>query len=359
MTTQRFKLLTLLLASATGALSLPVLAEDKPAEIRIVYPGAGTGGKPSAELNFYATAAIQGALEDEFRADGIKVKWTFFPGAGPAVNESTANGLVDFSLHGDLPAIVGRSTGLKHKVVLSGGRFGNAYLVVPTDSTARSLADLKGKRIAVFKGTANQLTLGRILERNGLNERDFKTIAMDTETSKAALATRDIDGWVTAAPFDLQARGIARVLAEYRDDPKVNSPTSIWVTDEFERKYPQIVQRVVTRLVKTAKWATDEKNRDQVFREWAKAGNYSYVDFTKDWAGTPLKGRINPLLDEYYLTTIKSAVEDAKRYKLIRRDVDVDSWVERKYLTHALKELKLEGFWPEYDASGKIKSGKL
>ncbi|KAF0815130.1 putative aliphatic sulfonates-binding protein [Andreprevotia sp. IGB-42] len=356
MSIARIKSLIVLTSTLLFAvLGTPARAEDKPAEIRIAYPGAGTGGRPLGTGSFFATAHLKGALEQEFKADGIKVKWNFYPGAGPAVNEAYANGLVDFAGHGDLPLIVGRSTGLKHKIILSYGRFGNTYFVVPAGSQAKSLADLKGKRIATFKGTAGQLSLARVLEKYGYTEKDFKVISMDTDTTKAALATGDIDG-ALISPFDLEARGVARRLFEIKRDPKITSVSTFWVSEEFEKKYPQIVQRVVNTLLKSAVWNADEKNRDQIFKLWAQSGSTPYADYVKSWEGYTLKERNSPLLDEYYVVSLKKAIDESRRYKLIRRDVDINGWIEPKYLNAGLKELKLEGFWPEYDANGNPKS---
>lgn len=331
-------------------------AEDKPAEIRISYSGAGTGGRPVGGGNILATAHQQGVLEDEFQADGIKVVWNFFPGAGPATNEAFASGLIDFAHHGDLPIIVGRSTGLKHKIILGLGRFGNTYFVVPADSQAKSLADLKGKRIAVFKGTAGQLTLNRVLEKYGFTEKEFKVVSMSTETTRAALATRDIDGAITT-PFDLEARGVAKVLFEIPRDPKVTSVTSFWVSEDFERKYPAITQRLVNRLLKVAAWSSDEKNRDASFKYWGKSGTTPYGDYVKSWKGYTLNERLNPLLDDYYRASLQKAIGEAERFKLIRRPVSIDGWIEPKYLQQGLKELGLERLWSEYDVDGNLKAG--
>ncbi|WP_255991646.1 ABC transporter substrate-binding protein [Chitinolyticbacter albus] len=349
---------TLLIGATTSALALfwaaPSHAEDKPATVRIAFSGAGTGGRPVGTGTTLAIAHQLGSIEQALKADNIKVVWNFFPGAGPATNEALASGLVDFAYHGDLPLIVGRSTGLKHKVLASLGRFGNTYFVVPADSAARNLADLKGKRIGVFKGTAGQLTLNRVLEKYGFTEKDFKVVSMNADTAKAALATKDIDGYITS-PFDLEARGIAKVLFEIKRDPKITSVGTFWVTEDFEKKYPQTTQKVVTALVRATQFASEEKNRDQVFKYWAAGGSTPYSDFLKTWDGYTLKERNSPLLDDYYVASLKKAIDEAKRFKLIRRDVSTEDWLEPKYLNQALKELKLERYWDEFDTNGNIK----
>ena len=350
------------LAAAFSALafvafaSLPAAAEDKPTVIRISFPGAGTGGRPISGGSYPSNAHLFKEIDDEFKADGIRIEWKFFPGAGPALNESYANGLTDVAFgHGDLPLIVGRSTGLRHKVVMSSSRLGSSYFVVPAGSNVKSIADLKGKRLSTFKGTAGQLTLYRWLDKFGFADRDFRVISLDNDSTKAALATNDIDGTVIA-PFDLEARGIAKRILELRDDPKITRPGTVWVGEDFEKKYPQIVQRIVTRLVKVAYWSTQEANREKEFQAWATSGSQAYIDYKKDWESVPdLRTRINPLLDEYYIASIKNSIEEAKKYKLIRKEVSTEGWLEPKYLNHALKELKLEDYWPQYDADGKVK----
>jgi sulfonate transport system substrate-binding protein len=349
-------------AAALGTLPLLALnplrafgADDKPAVIRISFPNAGTGGRPLGGGSFPANAHHLRAIDEEFKADGIKIEWKFFPGAGPALNESFANGRTDFAFgHGDLPVIVGRSTGLKHKVLMSASRGGNSYFVVPAASNAKTLTDLKGKRLATFKGTAGQLTLYRWLDKFGLNEKDFRIISLDSDSTLAALSTGDIDGTVRT-PFDLEARGVARRIHEILDDPQLNRPGTVWVGEEFEKKYPQIVQRVVTRLIKIAHWSTQEANREKQYQLWSTSGT-PYVDYKTDWVkSTDLRDRMNPLLDDYYTASMQRSIDETKKYKLIRRDVSLDGWLEPKYLNNALKELKLEDYWPQLDAQGKVK----
>jgi sulfonate transport system substrate-binding protein len=338
------------------SLAASAFAADKPAVIRIAYSGAGTGGRPLGSGNVLSIANQLGSFEKEFKSDNIKIEWNFYPGAGPATNEALANGLIDFAYHGDLPLIVGRSTGLKHRILLTLGRFGNTYFVVPSESNAQSLADLKGKRIAVFKGTAGQLTLNRVFARYGFTEKDFKVINMNTDNTKAALATGDIDGAIVSSPFDLQARGVARILFNIPRDPKVTSVGTFWVTQDFEKKYPEVTQRVVTALVKAAQYASEEKNRDQVFKYWAAAGTIPYGDFLKTWEGYTLRERNSPLLDDYYVASLQKAVNEAQSFKLVRRPVSIDGWIEPKYLRKSLQDLHLETYWDEDDADGKPKA---
>lgn len=335
--------LTLGLGLAAGVSS----AAENPKELRIAISSAGVGGKPKFGGSWLANVHLKGLLEKEFEKDGIKVVWYLFPGAGPATNEAFSNRKVDFGFHGDLPMIVGRSTGLKHKIILATGRFGPLYFVVPSGSTAKTIADLKGQKIGSFKGTNQQLLLSRLLKRHGLAEKDFRVINQDGYAARTSLATGDIGGTITS-PWSLEARGVAKRILEVRDDKFLHVPTSFWVGAEFEAKYPHIVQRLVNVFVKEAHWSSLEENREEQLRLWTQSGN-QYADYKNDWEGYSLKERHSPLLDEYYVNIIKNSVAECKEFKLIRNEVTVDDWVEPKYLNVALKELGLENFWTPLD----------
>ena len=345
------KITASLLALSALGLSVNVVAAT-PKEIRISVSSAGEGGRPKIGGSFIASAHARGVLEQEFKKDGIKVTWLFFPGAGPATNEALANGKVDFASQGDLPSIVGRASGLKTKLLFGGGRLGPVYFVVPSGSSAKRLADLKGKKIANFKGTNGQLVLARLFKSQNLNEKDFRVINQDTYSSRTAIATGDIDGTITT-PWSLEARGVAKRLITSKD-PKVSALSAFWVTEAFEKQYPEIVQRVVTTLVKQAHWSSQEANRNQQYKLWAQSG-IPYIDYKKDWDGWDLKKRINPLIDDFHVAQYIDAVKLSKEARLIRRDVDVKTWYQPKYLNNALKELKLENYWQPLNANGTPK----
>jgi sulfonate transport system substrate-binding protein len=329
-------------------------AADQPSEIRIAYPGVGNGNRPFVGSSSTATMHLKGLLEEEFRKDGIKVTWTFLRGAGPAVNELYANHLVDFSLLGDLPSIVGHASGLETRVLAATGIRGNTYLAVPADSSIQSIKDLKGKRVAIFKGTNIQLSVAKLLEANGLKESDIKSINMDNATSKAALVTKDIDAaWGDYGLLALRDQGAAKIVYQSQGDPRFLRHAS-WVgSASFINKYPEITKRVLKSLITAAKWSSDlEANPAPVFQLWAKSG-FTFASFKEDAKGQSLKVLSSPLLDEYIVSQYKRQVADAQRFGLIKQTFDVNAWFEPRFLNEALKELNLTNFWAPADPSGK------
>lgn len=345
------RLLTLALCLAGFA--APASA-DQPAEIRLVFPGVGNGNRPFVGGATVATMHLKGALEEEFRKDNIRVTWTFLRGAGPATNELYANGLADFSLLGDLPSIVGRSSGLKTRVLAATGIRMNTYLAVPADSTIQNITQLKGKRVAIFKGTNIQLAVAKILAANGLRETDIKAINMDTASAKSALITKDIDAVFSGNDLlALRDQGAARIVYNSAGDPRFMRHCSFIGSETFIKKYPEITKRVVKVLVQVSKWQSDlDANPTPVFQLWTKSG-YTFSSYKEDAKGQSLKLLSSPLLDPYLVSQYKAQVKDALRFGLIKEGFDVDAWFEPRFLNDVLRELSLTSYWQPVDASGK------
>jgi sulfonate transport system substrate-binding protein len=342
-------------AAALAAFSLASVtrAEDKPSEIRIAVPQVGSGNRPFVGGHSLATMHLKGLVEAEFAKDGIKVSWTFLRGAGPAVNELYANGLVDFSSLGDLPSIVGRASGLKTKILAATGIRQNTYLVVPSDSSIQSVKDLRGKRVAIFKGTNTQLAVAKILEANGLQEKDIRAINMDTATARAAIVTKDVDAaFGDYSYIALRDQGAAKIVYTTQGDPRYLRHGSFLATESFIGKYPSTVVRVLKQLITAAKWNSDqEKAPTPVYQLWAKSG-YPYSNFKEDLKGQGLKLLSSPLLDGYFGAQFKQQINEAKRFGLIKNSFDYASWAEPRFLTQALKELGLENYWEQIGPTG-------
>jgi sulfonate transport system substrate-binding protein len=330
-------------------------AADKPSVIRIGVASVGTGGRPVIGGNFLATAANDGALEQEFAKDGIAVKYTYFAGAGPAVNEALANKQLDFAYQGDLPALVGKAGGLKTKLIAAAGRFSAIYIGVPQDSPAKSLEDLKGKRVALFKGTNLQLAFYNLLASRGLKDSDFKIINMSTFDGNAALLSKDIDAQVSGNDlFPLVDRGVVKVIHSTKSTPELTRLTHILVTEEFESQYPDLVQRLINVLLKTDAWEADESNRAKSYLIWTKSG-LSLSAWRKEYDGESLAVRDSPLFDDYYRSQYKRLLKTAIELKLVRKSFDIDSWLEPKYLSKGLADLGLQGKWKPLATDGRVK----
>jgi sulfonate transport system substrate-binding protein len=325
----------------------------KPALIRFGVSSAGVGNPPRTAAGWTSVAQTRQYLEKEFESDGIPVKWIFFKGQGPAVNEAIANNQLDFTSLGDLPSIVGRSAGLDTRLVLVSGSRADSYIAVAPNSPINKVEDMRGKRVVFNKGTASQLLANRVLEKYGLEERDIRVVNMEPANAKAAFLAGQVDAIIGALDLlRLSSEGKAKIIWSSRKFPLAASAGHILVNQKFADQYPDLTYRVVKALVKAAYWAGQEANRDSVLKIWGSAGPIPESLYRSEYEGVPLTTRLSPIFDPFIVAVDHRSVADAFRYRLIRKSFDVDAWIDRRYADAALKELKLEGFWPAFDKDG-------
>ncbi len=324
-----------------------------PESIRIGVAQAG-GGEPITWGGSPASVArINQWLEQEFTPDGIKVEWIFFKGAGPAVNEALSNKQIDFAYQGDLPAVIGRSNGLKTKILLIAGARNNLYLVTPPGSDIQSVEDLKGKKVAIFRGTNGHLVANNILAAHGLTERELKGINLDIGSTQAAIASKGVDAAFGGLEFfKLRDQGIAQfVYSTQGKDPALTRQAHFLVREEFAVENKQVVQRVVDVLVRAADWSSHETNRDALFKLWTKSG-VPYATYAAEFDNQALVVRHSPLVDDFIVARYKAVADDALKLKLIRKEVSTDGWFDTSYLQQALDKQGLTNRWQGYDQTG-------
>ena len=338
----------------TGVLAVSALvpavqvfaAEAKPSVIRFASPLVGTGNRPVGYGSYYASTQTLGLIEKEFQKDGVKIQWNNFKGAGPAINESYANGLVDITWLGDLPTLIGKASRLDTKLIAIGGTHDNTYLAVPPSSQAKTWADLKGKRIGFYRGTSVHLALYQIIKKYGFTEKDFRFVNVDGAVGYAALASGDLDAiFSNQSLFPVVDRGIAKIIYSSKKEPtNLQSSGYILVSSKFEQKYPETVQRIVNVLVKQAAWESEQKNREALFKLWSKSG-LSYSTFVRANEGIDLKQHSDPVIDAASIALLKQKLKAGQDLKLIRGNIDVDTWVEPKYVNNAIKSQNLQNLW--------------
>lgn len=337
-----------------AARAAPAAAE--PVTIRISFSQVGTENRPYAGMQTSAIAHARGFVEDEFKGNpDIRIAWTFFRGAGPATNEAVANGQVDFFSQGDLPSIVGRSVGLQTRLLLSVAARQNRYLAVPAGSDLHDIRELRGRKVAQHLGTNISLSIPKILAASGLGERDVRFVNLDDASMLVAMIAGDVDAaFGTQKLLDLASRGAVRTIYSTRNDkPAFTSASSFFVTEAFEHEHPELTYRVVKAVVRAAAWASDENNRDAVFDTWALSGVPADI-YRAEFEGQPVKYRNSPLVDGFTVNFYKEQVAAARQLGYIKREIDVDRWIEPEYLQRALVDLKLEHYWDAYDSDGSV-----
>jgi sulfonate transport system substrate-binding protein len=345
-------ILTVVLPALAAALLLFSVAKAEDAvTIRIGFASIGEGNRQFTGNSAAALAHAQGWLEEEFKGEPVKIAWSFFKGAGPAVNEAIANKQLDFAVQGDLPSVIGRANGLKTKILMANGAHVPTYLAVPADSPLKSVKDLKGKKVAIFRGTNYHLSAVKVLAANGLTERDLQILNMDSAAATAGLISKDVDAAFGIYFVPLIDKGIAKVIYTTKgDSPAFERHSALLGTEDFIAKHPDLTYRIVKIFVKAAEWASHEGNREALFEIWSKSG-YPPSSFRYDYDGQLLAYRNSPLIDGFIVQQYAFQAQQAKEYGLIRRDADVKGWFDPSFLNRALDELKLQNFWTQAAAA--------
>lgn len=158
-------------------------------------------------------AKKKGWLEEELKAAGVTVKWTSFD-AGPPMNESFAAGQQDIGFLGDSAAIIPKSAGHDTRIIGLVAAAPQGLAVVPKNSPITSAKELKGKKVAVVKGSFAHHLL--VLKNNGLAVDDIQFINMTQADIATALAKGDIDAGAIWEPLitRLEDQEVAKVLVD-------------------------------------------------------------------------------------------------------------------------------------------------
>ena len=224
------------LAALVAAALLPAVAfaADAPKEIHIDW---ATYNPVSMLMK------DKGLIEKEFAKDGISIRWVQTLGSNKSLEFLNA-GSIDFGSTAGAAALVGKINGNPIKSIYVYSRPEWTALVTGKDSKITKIEDLKGKRVAVTRGTDPHIFLVRALQSVGLSEKDIKPVLLQHPDGKTALIRGDVDAWAGLDPMMAQA--------EVQDGAKLfyrNKEANTWgilnVREEFLKNHPGLVQRVL------------------------------------------------------------------------------------------------------------------
>src|SRR5262249_739899 len=231
----RLALLSLLLSSA-------VLAEPLK-ELRLDY---ATYNPSSLVLKKF------GWLEEAVRKDGTKVTWLYSQGSNKA-NELLSSGSADLASTAGAAALLARTNGVPLKIVYVYSKPEWTALVVPKDSPLKSVAELKGKRIAATRGTDPFFFILRTLQANGLKQSDVELVNLQHPDGRTALERGQVDAWAGLDPHmaasELQAG--SRLLSRNID---FNTFGTLNVREEFLKTHPEVLRSVLVQYERARTW---------------------------------------------------------------------------------------------------------
>ena len=218
----------LLVLTACGAKNNDKSASTKDLTVRIGFQKYGTINILKAD----------GALDKRLAEEGIKIQWTEFPG-GPQLLEGLNVGSIDLGHTGEAPPIFAQAAGaplvyLAHEPASPQSE----GILVPKDSSIQTVADLKGKKVVLNKGSNVHYLLVKLLEQAGLAYKDIDIAFLPPADARAAFEKGAVDAWVIWDPFLAAAQTAtdARILADGTD--VVYNHEFYIAARDFAKKYP-------------------------------------------------------------------------------------------------------------------------
>jgi sulfonate transport system substrate-binding protein len=193
-------------------------------------------------------------LEQRLASQGWTVQWKLFV-AGPQLLEALNAGSLDFGITGETPPIFAQAAGapIAYVGVEPSAPQGEAILVPPA-SKLQSVAELKGRRVALNKGSNVHYLLVRALEAAGLRWSDIRPVYLSPADAPAAFQAGGIDAWVIWDPYLSSAEATmgARIL---RDGTGLVPNRQYFIANRgFVAHAPTILQTLLAEIATTDAW---------------------------------------------------------------------------------------------------------
>lgn len=276
---------------------------------KLNYPGGAEG------WGFY-----KGIIQEELKKSGItEVKLTAFPN-GPDQSESLISGRLDAGSLGDTPAILARSTGAKTRLITQGATDSVGYLIGKKDGP-KTLADLKGKTVAIQKGSFMHRYISGLLKEQNIT--DVKFIHMLRPDGEAALSRGEVDAMTNSAIYALKQidQGFT-LIDDASKHPNLIGTSATVVSEEYLKKFPDFPKVWNAARQKALE---DLKSKPEEYYAFLSQLNGYPVELNKKV--TP----ISQLKDVPFTDEGLKLLEGTKKFlveeKLAEKDFDLNAWI--------------------------------
>ncbi|KGK91954.1 aliphatic sulfonate ABC transporter substrate-binding protein [Desulfosporosinus sp. HMP52] len=305
---------TLLIGCAPQSSSNQTLP-DKPKEINASYV--------SRPINIPSVVAKEKQMfEEEFAKDGIEFKWHDIPVPSNQL-EALAGKSLDFSNSLNyVSVILAKASGNDIKVVSSYSHFPKGIsLVVTPNGSISSIADLKGKKIALQKGTMLHEMLIRALAEVNLTTQDIQLVNMDSTAAATAIAAGHVAATILPEPLLSKTVATGKVKKLRSAEGLISGLTVIAVRNEFAQTQPELVKRFLKVHKASVNWS--ETNLEEAFAMTAKQNQLDikgvknlYPEFNFDMSLNDVKA------------DLQASATFLQKEGMIRPDVDINKLVE-------------------------------
>jgi sulfonate transport system substrate-binding protein len=220
-------------------------SQKKHTTVRIVY----------SKLGPLAVVRKQGTLEKRLKAEGNSVTWHEFA-AGPQSLEALNANSLDITSTAESPVIFAQAAGtpLVYISTTQPSPKGVAF-VVPKNSSIKSIADLKGKKIALQKASVAQYLIVQALKEVGLKFSDITPVYLPPPDANIAFSQAKVDAWIIWEPYvtRIEEQGIGRII---RDGTGLRDIGGFYsTTRQFSKEHPEIIKAFLEEAQKAEKWS--------------------------------------------------------------------------------------------------------
>ncbi|WP_220184108.1 sulfonate ABC transporter substrate-binding protein [Thermoactinomyces mirandus] len=236
-----FLFIVLFAATAAGCSDKPGIDAT---EIRIGYQKFG----------IMSILKARGTLDSQLKSRGIRVKWIQFP-AGPQLLEALNAGSIDIGETGNTPPIFAQAADAP-LVYFGAGlpRPEAEAIVVPKDSPIHDIRQLKGKKVALNKGSNVHYLLVKALEKEGLQYKDIKPVYLPPADAKAAFIRKSVDAWVIWDPYYADAQTDLGVRTLTNAKGYTSNRSYYFAAKSYARQNQDVIKIILDELDKSADW---------------------------------------------------------------------------------------------------------
>ncbi|MBQ0532399.1 ABC transporter substrate-binding protein [Providencia rettgeri] len=274
-----------------------------------------------------------GYLEEELQKVDYQYSISGFAGAGPAVNEGLATNAIDIAVYADFPGIIATSRGVPLKLIMSEDSSINANIAVRKDSNIHSLADLKGKKVALPRGTYMQRYFTLFIEQQGYKLSDFNIIQM-TNDAESALLNGAIDAmvWTEQSTARLENKSpTITTLYSTRTEPELSGISVIVGREAFINQNEKVIKAMNIALLKASKYAQNNPDQAEILLAKESDTNIEIIKKIHDFHSIDsFSKRYSVNITDNDIRKLKQTQQFLIDNKIITKPIDIKNWVYTK-----------------------------
>ncbi|WP_141501571.1 aliphatic sulfonate ABC transporter substrate-binding protein [Paenibacillus luteus] len=284
-------------------------------------------------------AKEKGWFAEEIGKYGATVEFQTLASASQ-YNESLAAGRLDIVRTGYIGTITAQAAGISFKSLAEGSSGAPDAILVPEASSIKSILDLKGKTIAVAKGSSSWGLLQHALKKEGISPDEVKLVNLQPGDAQAAYQGGQVDAWVIFEPYRSQqtSTGESRIIAE-ASTLGIFTPGYVIARTEFAEKYPELVEAFLKAYQKAIDW--QKANLDEAVALNAKIKNVS-EDTIRASMANPSSVPTNLPVSEEATKFQQQTADFMFELGEIKQKIDVSTVIDNSYLEKTLEDLKAE-----------------